>query len=83
MVIFLGTTYFHPALLPMTTATETTASIVSQYPYKRKRPARHRRYAETKNATESSFNLAGPSPDALYNILVLAAEGYVNLGQLK
>lgn len=65
----------------MTTA---TAASISQIPYKRKRPVRYRRFAEPSlNITEPTTKQAGPSPDDLYHILVLAAEGYVNLSQLK
>lgn len=68
----------------MTTAVASPQNnIVTQVSYKRRRPARTRRFVQPNNTQEFAPKMAGPSPDALYRILVLAAEGYVNLGQLK
>lgn len=62
--------------MPMTAAT-------SQISYKRKRPARVRRRANN-NGTNTNYldeSSAGPSPDDLYKILLIAAEGYVKLNE--
>lgn len=69
-----GTTYYHPALMPMTSAQAT-----SQISYKRKRPARIRR--QTNNTNFLDEKSAGPSPDDMYKILLMAAEGYVKLNE--
>lgn len=52
----------------------TTADASTTVKYKKLRPARLKR-----NINEDKK--AEPSPDDLYKILILAAEGYVNLNQ--
>lgn len=64
-----GTTYYHPALLPMMAATQTTRI---RRPLAQIRPNRYRR-----NVNETQ--MAEPSPDDLYRVLLLAAESYVRL----
>lgn len=60
--------------MPMTASQST-----SQISYKRKRPARLKR--ETNNTNFPNEKLAGPSPDDMYKILLMAAEGYVKLNE--
>lgn len=59
--------------MPMT-ATAATSQI-----FKRKRPARIKR--QTNNTNFADEKLAGPSPDDMYKILLMAAEGYVKLNE--
>lgn len=61
-------------MMPMTSAQTT-----SQISYKRKRPPRIKRQTDKK--TFPNDKLAGPSPDDMYKILILAAEGYVKLNE--
>lgn len=84
-----GTTYYHPALLPMMstgggggTGGESLSQI-SQISIRKRRPARHRRAATNGTATPPADRLAGPSPEELYKILVLAAEGYVKMSTVQ
>lgn len=70
----IGTTYYHPALMPMTAELAT-----SQITYKRKRPPRIKR--QINNTNFPNEKLAGPSPDDMYKILLMAAEGYVKLNE--
>lgn len=58
-------------MMPITSAVEGTSKVK----YKKLRPARLKRNAENNRRAE-------PSPDDLYKILVMAAEGYVNLKQM-
>lgn len=69
--ISLGTTYYYPALMPMTSAMQSTTSV-----YKKRRPYRPKRSTKSKSDTGP-----GPTPTELYNILVKAAEGYVKLNE--
>lgn len=57
----------------------TTAQATSQITYKRKRPPRVKRHINKMNFTDEK--LAGPSPDDMYKILLMAAEGYVKLNE--
>ncbi|KAJ6635532.1 hypothetical protein Bhyg_14118 [Pseudolycoriella hygida] len=68
-----GTTYYHPLSMPMTAATS------SQITYKRKRPSRIKR--EINNTKIVDDKSAGPSPEDMYKILLMAAEGYVKLNE--
>lgn len=78
--LFPGTTYFHPTLLPMTAAVQSTTQ-------KRRPSTRYRRNInriqamKKKNETNASHKMAEPSPDDLFKVLVLAAESYVHLNQ--
>ncbi len=68
-----GVTYYHQTSMPMTATT-------SQISYKRKRPLRVKR--QTNNGTNFLDEMsAGPSPDDMYKILLMAAEGYVKLNE--
>lgn len=86
-----GTTYFHPALMPMVstggagTGTGTEGiSQISQISIRKRRPVRHRRAAANGTSTATGDErLAGPSPEELYKILVLAAEGYVKMSAVQ
>lgn len=58
-----------PALMPMVQATS-----------KRRRPARLKRQTNDTNFPHHE-KAAGPSPDEMYKILLMAAEGYVKLNE--
>ncbi|XP_037039099.1 uncharacterized protein LOC119076440 [Bradysia coprophila] len=78
-----GTTYFHSnASMPMMVATsgKITAAKGSYY-RKRKRPLRTKRQASYNDTNFPDDKSAGPSPDDMYRILVMAAEGYVKLNE--
>lgn len=66
-----GTTYYHPASMPMTN----TAPGIQ---IKKKRPSFGRRKRNV-NETESG----APSPDDMYRALVFAAENYVQFQSIK
>ncbi|XP_055694386.1 uncharacterized protein LOC129796457 [Lutzomyia longipalpis] len=68
-----GTTYYHPAMMPMNGAAATSI--------KKKRPSFGRR-RKRRNAPENDDQMATPSPDDLYRGLVLAAEQFVKLNQI-
>lgn len=79
-----GTTYFHSnASMPMMVATNsklTATKDSNYYRNKRKRPIRTKRQAH--NGTNfPDDKSAGPSPDDMYRILLMAAEGYVKLNE--
>lgn len=111
-----GTTYFHPASMPMmtipgtgvggtgigtgggTTGTGvggtgigttgvsggTALGQISQITIRKRRPVRIKRAREASHATVDDAEMqAGPSPQALYNALVMAAEGYVRLSGVQ
>lgn len=59
--------------MPMTQAQPT-----SQITYKRRPPRMKRQTNNTNFLDEKS---AGPSPDEMYKILLMAAEGYVKLNE--
>uniref|UniRef100_A0A1B0GMA2 Uncharacterized protein n=1 Tax=Phlebotomus papatasi TaxID=29031 RepID=A0A1B0GMA2_PHLPP len=67
-----GTTYYHPAMMPMNGAA--LSSI------KKKRPVFGRR--KRRKAPDNDQQMAQPSPDDLYRGLVLAAEQFVKLNQV-
>lgn len=83
-----GTTYYHPQYLPMVTSTGGEGSLnqISTISIRKRRPVRLRRSVfevrtdegrgseEEKTPTD---RMATPSPDELYNMLAMAAEGYV------
>lgn len=59
-------------------------------PLRKRRPGRKRRNvflsADNKNDTLSSIyedSLASPDPDQMYQVMLMMAEGYVNLNYLK
>lgn len=56
-----------------------TATPAASQIFKRKRPARIKRH--TNNTNFPDEKLAGPSPDDMYKILLMAAEGYVKLNE--
>lgn len=58
-----------------------TAPAASQVNYKKRRPGRKRRQASNFTTEHDSLLAAGPSPEDMYKILILAAEGYVGLNQ--
>lgn len=62
-----GTTYYHPSMMPMTSAT-----------LKKKRPS----YGRKRRDTEGN-QTGGPTPDELYNALITAAEGYVKFKHIE
>lgn len=72
---FVGATYYYPALQPMV-STASPGGRPLNLAFKRGR----RSTFESYNTTEFDGR-AEPSPDDLYKVLVMAAEGYVRLNQ--
>lgn len=68
-----GTTYYYPTLQSLVSSTN-----------RKRRPNRRQRRTTWNNSTETivdrlDVTAAEPSPDDLYQVLILAAEGYVHL----
>lgn len=90
-----GTTYLHTSVASMTNGATAggninNMAIQGSVPLRKRRPGRRRRNiflsADNKNDTISSIyeeSLASPDPDQMYQVMLMMAEGYVNLNYLK
>lgn len=78
-----GTTYFHPALMPMTTMSNAPGNI--QYKRKKNVFRMKRQMPIDNNIDRRSLppndSVAEPSPDEMYKFLLIAAETYTKLYQ--